>query len=215
MDTTTLFAFLAASLVLAITPGPGVIYIVTRTLAQGRTAGASSVAGVACGNMLNAVGAAVGLALLFAVSSLAFTIVKFAGAAYLIWLGIKLLRGGGESRASAPVGATAARAGRVFRDGVLVALLNPKTTIFFAAFLPQFMQPSEPALPQALLLGAIFVVVAATSDLVYVALATWLAPRLARAGSAARVGRYGRYASGGALIALGIASAMTEQRGTR
>jgi threonine/homoserine/homoserine lactone efflux protein len=65
------------------------------------------------------------------------------------------------------------------------------------------------------LLGAIFVVVAATSDLVYVALATWLAPRLARAGSAARVGRYGRYASGGALIALGIASAMTEQRGTR
>jgi len=96
---------------------------------------------------------------------------------------------------------------------VLVALLNPKTTIFFAAFLPQFMQPDAPALPQALLLGAIFVVVAATSDLVYVTLASWLAPRFA--GGAARAGRYGRYASGGALIALGVASALAEPRGAK
>jgi len=104
MNTSTLIAFLAASLVLAVTPGPGVIYIVTRTLAQGRIAGASSVAGVACGNMLNALGAAVGLAALFAVSSLAFTIVKFAGAAYLVWLGVKVLRGGAQSQtAQTPV----------------------------------------------------------------------------------------------------------------
>ena len=218
MDTSTFVAFLAASLVLAVTPGPGVIYIVTRTLAQGRLAGASSVAGVACGNMLNAVGAAVGLAALFAVSALAFSVVKFAGAAYLIWLGIKMLRSGAASTAPAaalaPAGAQV-RAGRVFRDGVLVALLNPKTTIFFAAFLPQFMQPSAPALPQALLLGAIFVVVAACSDLAYVTLASWLAPRFARAGGAARAGRYGRYASGGALIALGVASALAEPRGAK
>ena len=100
MNSSTLIAFLAASLVLAVTPGPGVIYIVTRTLAQGRIAGASSVAGVACGNMVNAVGAAVGLAALFAVSSLAFTVVKFAGAAYLIWLGVKTLRGAPESNAA-------------------------------------------------------------------------------------------------------------------
>lgn len=222
MNTSTFVAFLAASLVLAVTPGPGVIYIVTRTLAQGRIAGASSVAGVACGNMLNAVGAAVGLAALFAVSSLAFTVVKFGGAAYLVWLGVKMLRGGdgradhGESQAAAePVAAKAVLAGRVFHDGVLVALLNPKTTIFFAAFLPQFMQSDAPALPQALLLGAIFVVVAAISDLVYVTLASWLAPRFARAGGAARASRYGRYASGGALIALGVASAMAEPRGAR
>jgi threonine/homoserine/homoserine lactone efflux protein len=214
MNTSTLIAFLAASAALAITPGPGVIYIVTRTLAQGRIAGASSVAGVACGNMLNATGAAVGLAALFAVSSLAFTLVKFAGAAYLIWLGIKLLRGAPEAAAS-PAIAVRASAGRLFRDGVLVALLNPKTTIFFAAFLPQFMQPGTPALPQALMLGAIFVVVAAASDLVYVTLATWLAPRLASAGGAARAGRYGRYASGAALIALGVASGMAEQRSAR
>jgi threonine/homoserine/homoserine lactone efflux protein len=98
---------------------------------------------------------------------------------------------------------------------VLIALLNPKTTIFFAAFLPQFMQPDAPALPQALLLSAIFVVVAATSDVVYVSLASWLAPRFARAGGAARASRYGRYASGGALIALGVASAMAGPRSAR
>jgi threonine/homoserine/homoserine lactone efflux protein len=221
MNTSTLVAFLAASLVLAVTPGPGVIYIVTRTLAQGRIAGASSVAGVACGNMLNAVGAAVGLAALFALSSLAFTVVKFAGAAYLVWLGLKMLRGGGSAdngqapADTAPVASKAVLAGRVFRDGVLVALLNPKTTIFFAAFLPQFMRTDAPALPQAIVLGAIFVAVAAASDLVYVGLATWLAPRLARAGGAARAGRYGRYASGGALIALGVASALAEPRGAK
>jgi threonine/homoserine/homoserine lactone efflux protein len=213
MNTTTLLTFLAACTLLAVTPGPGVIYIVTRTLSQGRAAGASSVAGVACGNMLNATGAAVGLATLFAVSSLAFTLVKFAGAAYLIWLGIKLLREGANSDVAAAPVVVKAHIGRVFRDGVLVALLNPKTTIFFAAFLPQFMQPDAPALPQALLLGAIFVVVAATSDLVYVTLASWLAPRFA--GGAARAGRYGRYASGGALIALGVASALAEPRGAK
>ena len=210
MNTTTLLTFLAACTLLAVTPGPGVIYIVTRTLSQGRAAGASSVAGVACGNMLNATGAAVGLATLFAVSSLAFTLVKFAGAAYLIWLGIKLLRDGANSDAATAPVVVKAHIGRVFRDGVLVALLNPKTTIFFAAFLPQFMQPDAPALPQALLLGAIFVVVAATSDLVYVTLASWLAPRFA--GGAARAGRY---ASGGALIALGVASALAEPRGAK
>jgi threonine/homoserine/homoserine lactone efflux protein len=215
MNTSTLIAFLAASAVLAITPGPGVIYIVTRTLAQGRVAGASSVAGVACGNMLNAIGAAVGLAALFAVSSLAFTFVKFAGGAYLVWLGIKLLRGAVPHTAASPAVAPRTSAVRVFRDGVLVALLNPKTTIFFAAFLPQFMQPGAPALPQALTLGAIFVAVAAASDLAYVMLATWLAPRFARAGAASRAGRYGRYASGGALIALGVASALAEPRGAK
>src|SRR4051794_15727536 len=86
-----LFAFFGASLVLAVTPGPGVIYVVTRTLAQGRVAGFASVAGVAMGNLGNAIGASVGLAALFAVSSLAFTLVKYAGAAYLLYLGWRAL----------------------------------------------------------------------------------------------------------------------------
>ncbi len=210
MNTSTLLAFLAASVVLAVTPGPGVIYIVSRTLAQGRAAGVASIAGVACGNLLNSLGAALGLAALFVLSSLAFTVVKFAGAAYLIYLGVKMLRG--RPRAETSPVFKRAPIGRVFREGVLVALLNPKTTIFFAAFLPQFMQPGMPALPQAVTLGAVFVVIAAASDLGYVLLATWLAPRLARAGAAPR---FGRYASGGALIALGVASAMAGQRNTR
>jgi len=213
MNTTTLLAFLAASVVLAITPGPGVIYIVTRTLAQGRAAGAGSVAGVACGNFLNALGASLGLAALFAVSSVAFTVVKFAGAAYLIYLGLKMIRGTPRAEAAGPL--TPAPVGRVFREGVMVALLNPKTTIFFAAFLPQFMHTATPALPQAVMLGAIFVVVAAASDLGYVLLAGWLAPRLARAGAASKWGRWGQYTSGGALIALGIAGAMAGQRSVR
>jgi len=210
MNTTTLLAFLAASAVLAVTPGPGVIYIVSRTLAQGRGAGVASIAGVACGNLVNSLGAAIGLAALFALSSLAFTLVKYAGAAYLIYLGIKMLRG--APRAETSLVFKRAPVWRVFREGVLVALLNPKTTIFFAAFLPQFMQPGMPALPQAVMLGAVFVVVAAASDLGYVLLAAWLAPRLARAGAAPRIGRF---ASGGALIALGVASAMAGPRSTR
>lgn len=210
MNTSTLIAFLAASAVLAVTPGPGVIYIVTRTLAQGRAAGVASIAGVACGNLSNSLGAALGLAALFALSSIAFTVVKYAGAAYLIYLGIKMLRG--APRAETSPAFKRVPIWRVFREGVLVALLNPKTTIFFAAFLPQFMQPGMPALPQAVMLGAIFVVVAAASDLGYVLLATWFAPRLARTGAAPRLGRY---ASGGALIALGVASAMAGQRNAR
>ena len=210
MNTTTLLAFFAASLVLAVTPGPGVIYIVTRTLAQGRAAGVASIAGVACGNLANSLGAALGLAALFAVSSLAFMVVKYAGAAYLIYLGVRMLRG--TPRAETSPTFRHAPVGRVFRDGALVALLNPKTTIFFAAFLPQFMQPGVPALPQAMLLGAVFVLVAAATDLCYVLLATLLAPRFARAGAAPR---WGRYASGGSMIALGVASAMAGQRNVR
>ena len=97
----TLAAFAAASLVLAVTPGPAVLYIVTRTLAQGRAAGFASVAGVALGNLGNAIGASIGLAALFAVSSLAFSVVKVAGAAYLVWLGVQALRSSRPAMAGA------------------------------------------------------------------------------------------------------------------
>src|SRR5438105_2811227 len=126
-----LVAFLIASVVLAVTPGPAVLYIVTRTLAQGRRAGLASVAGVALGNLGNAAGAAIGLAALFAISSLAFTVVKYAGAAYLVWLGLRALRA--PEPPEGRVAATNVSARRIFRDGFVVALLNPKTAIFFAA----------------------------------------------------------------------------------
>lgn len=204
-----LSAFMLASLVLAITPGPGVFYILARSLSQGRRHGLASVAGVALGNFGNAVGAALGLAALFAVSSLAFTVVKFAGAGYLIYLGIQALR----APEAAPDAAAPAphSLGRIFRDGFVVALLNPKTALFFAAFLPQFMAPQGSVIGQSVALGAIFVAIAALSDTAYALAAGWLAPRLNRV---SRLRRAGRYLTGSVFIGLGVLAAFTGRRGT-
>lgn len=202
-----LSAFLAASLVLAVTPGPGVLYVVARSLVQGRRAGLASVAGVALGNLANASAAALGLAALFAVSSLAFSVVKLAGAAYLIWLGIQMLRRLNE--APAPSALAPVSVSRLFRDGVVVSLLNPKTTIFFAAFLPQFMGAGANPLAQSLALGALFVAIAAMTDSVYALAAGALAPRLARAGDMRRIG--GKL-GGGLFIGLGVFTALAGTR---
>ena len=192
-----LSAFLIASLILAVTPGPAVFYIVTRSVAQGRHYGLASVAGVALGNLGNAFGASVGLAALFAVSSLAFTVVKYAGALYLVYLGIQALRAP-ASREDIPV-AVAVSPRRVFRDGFVVALLNPKTALFFAAFLPQFMSPGGEPIVQSMLLGSLFVAIAALTDTMYAVAAGTIAPVL---GSARGVRAFGRYVAGGAFIGL-------------
>jgi len=201
-------AFFAASLALAVTPGPAVVYIVTRTLAQGRGAGLASAAGVALGNLGNATGAAIGLAALFAISSLAFTVVKYAGAAYLVWLGIRALRAPAGGAAKASFGDASLR--RIFRDGFLVALLNPKTAIFFAAFLPQFMDPAASAPVQSIALGAVFVVIAGMTDTGYVLAASIVAPLLLRMRGAAAAGRY---VTASAFIGLGIFTAAAGGRG--
>ncbi len=203
-------AFLLASLVLAATPGPGVLYIVTRTLAQGRRAGLASLAGVALGNLGNAIGASVGLAALFALSAAAFTAVKWAGAAYLVYLGIQALR---PALAAVPQAAfEAPQLRRIFRDGWLVALLNPKTALFFAAFLPQFLAPGTSALLQSLGYGAAFVLIAACTDLAYVLAAGVAAPALARFGSAAALGRW---ASASVFIGLGVFTAVSGTRSAK
>lgn len=203
-----LAAFLAASLLLAVTPGPGVFYIVTRTLAQGRSAGLASVAGVALGNFGNAVGAAIGLAAVLAVSSLAFSVIKYAGAAYLIWLGLRALRAPAAA-ASAGGGVEVSSSSRIFRDGFWVALLNPKTAVFFAAFLPQFMNPAANAALQSVMLGAMFVAIASVTDTLYVLGAGAVAPLLARSRGAPR---FGRYLTGGAFIGLGLFTALSGAR---
>ena len=188
-----------ASFTLAVTPGPGVVYIVTRSLAQGRRYGLASVAGVALGNLGNAVGASIGLAAVFAVSALAFTVVKYLGALYLVYLGAQTIRGRraeGESPAPAP-----ASLARIFRDGFVVALLNPKTAVFFAAFLPQFMSPDSPPIVQSLTLGSVFVAIAAVTDTAYAIAAGALAPVLIRARGVRAVGRA---LTGGAFIGLGV-----------
>ena len=159
-------AFAAASLVLAVTPGPGVAYIVTRTLSQGRAAGLASVAGVALGNLGNALLASLGLAALIASTRWAFGLIKLAGAFYLVMLGINAGRAPPAVEAAARPQAQAPRTS--LRDGFTVALLNPKTALFFVAFLPQFFDPRCSTLGQSLLFGALFVSVAAATDTLYV-----------------------------------------------
>lgn len=195
-------AFLAASLLLALTPGPGVLYILTRSLSQGARAGLASVAGVALGNFANALLAAFGLAAIFAVAPLAFSAMKFTGALYLLYLGASTLLKKSEGEVivstSAPLGAT-------FRDGVFVALLNPKTTIFFAAFLPQFLS-ADAGVGQTIFLGALFVLIAASTDSLYALLAGKLAGLLKKRDSAAA---YGRALTGAIYIGLGIFTAFS------
>jgi threonine/homoserine/homoserine lactone efflux protein len=198
-----LSAFLLASLVLAVTPGPAVIYIVTRSVVQGRRSGLASVAGVALGNLGNALAASCGLAALFAVAPAAFTALKYAGAIYLLHLGVQMFRSAaavGEPDRPLP----AASPGRVFRDGFLVALLNPKTTIFFAAFLPQFLAPGSPPVFQSIALGVLFVAIAAVTD------SAWAIGAGAAAGAlrGERVRRTGRRLGAGVFIAIALFTAL-------
>ena len=158
--------FLLASLILAATPGPGVLFVVARTLSQGRSAGLASVAGVALGNLAMALAASLGLAALFALSSLAFLVVKYLGAAYLVWLGIRAWNS--EFVASALAAERPSAGWQVFREGVVVAMLNPKTALFFGAFLPQFIDPAGSAIVQSAAYGAGFVAIAALTDSLYV-----------------------------------------------
>jgi threonine/homoserine/homoserine lactone efflux protein len=204
-----LATFVAASLVLAITPGPGVVYIVARTLAQGRASGLASALGVALGNFGNALGAALGLALLFAVSPATFTIVKLACASYLVWMGVKLWRAAGSAEAICATPDVRRRgAAQLLRDGFVVALLNPKTALFFAAFLPQFISMPAHAGAQTVALGGLFTLIALCSDAGYVLSASMLAPHLGRTDGARR---WGLRAAGGAFIGLGLLTAFGGQ----
>ena len=203
----TFVAFLVASLILAVTPGPGVVYIVTQTLGQGRKAGLASIGGIALGNLGNASAASVGLAAVFAASSTAFVVVKLAGAAYLVFLGIKALRE--RSTVEAAAHATRTSAARLLRDGFLVALLNPKTALFFAALLPQFINPSASPLGQSLVFGCVFVSIAMCTDTIYVLSASALASTMRRQ-SGWRP--YGRYISAATFIGLGVYAALASPR---
>jgi len=200
-----LTAFVIASLVLAVTPGPGVLFIVARALALGPRHALVSVAGVAAGNLANAVAAALGLAAVLAASSLAFQVLKWAGVAYLVWLGLAALR----STPAARVDDVAEPGRSTFREAFVVALLNPKTTLFFAAFLPQFTDPARPLLGQALALGALFVLIAALTDSVYALAAARLQPWLRSIG---RSGGVARWSSATVYFVLALLAAHAENR---
>ena len=206
-----LSAFLLTSVVLAVTPGPGVVYIVTRSVTEGRASGLASTAGVALGNLGNAIGASVGLTAIFSASSLAFEVVRYAGVLYLLFLGWKALRR--EQPQAVPTFHSPRIPGaRVLRDGCLVALFNPKTALFFAAFLPQFMAPATSHALQPIVLGTLFVLIAAITDTLYAIFASFAAPYFRRARSAASVARF---ATGGAYFGLGLFAALSGIRGNQ
>jgi len=203
-DPHTLALFVAATLALTLTPGPGVLYIVARGAEGGRRAGLASALGVGVGGLVHVAFAAFGLSAVLASSATAFAVVKWLGVAYLLWLGLSRLLGGGGAEAGPAAAETGLRG--VFWQGALVDVLNPKVALFFLAFLPQFVDPSRgPVWAQALLLGLTFALVGLCTDSLYALLSGTVATRLGRGGSA--VGRWGRRASGCVYLALGAASA--------
>ncbi|MGJ4996649.1 LysE family translocator [Bradyrhizobium sp. HKCCYLS3077] len=162
-DLHTSLLFLSAALVVALTPGPGIFYIVARTLAGGRREGLASSVGLGLGGLVHVMAGAVGLSALVMASAEAFTALKIAGAIYLIWLGIKTWR---EAEIAAPAEVSTTGSQRAFREGVIVEALNPKTAAFFLAFIPQFVEPTRTVATQFIVLGLISVALNTAVDLV-------------------------------------------------
>jgi len=204
-DATTFALFALACLAFLAIPGPSVFYIVTRSLVQGRRAGVTSMLGVQAGGLVHVVAAAFGVSALIASSAAAFTVVKYAGAAYLVFLGLRklLAREDGEEIEIEPRGPRSTA--QLFGHGVIVNVLNPKTALFFLAFLPQFVDPNAGAVaPQMLVLGTMLVGLGVLSDGTYALLAAGAGNKLR---SAARTRRRLEKVSGGVFVGLGLAAA--------
>jgi len=208
METDTLVVFTGAALLLLVTPGPAVLYVVARSLEQGRLAGLVSAVGLGAGSLVHIVAAAFGVSALLASSLLAFELLRYAGAAYLIWLGLTRLLGRGS--ASTPGSDEAASLKRAFGQGVFVSVSNPKAALFLFAFLPQFADPARGSVAgQILLLGGVFLALALLSDGLYVLAAGGLRRVWIRRPGFARGGRY---LSGSVYLGLGLATALAGPR---
>ena len=203
IETPTLGVFAAAAFLLLMTPGPAVLYIVTRSVEQGRRAGLISVLGICTGTLAHVAAAALGISALLAASPRAFSVLRYLGAAYLIGLGIRTLSK--RETAAGAVAGPRARLRRIFVQGVIVNLLNPHTALFFFAFLPQFVDPSKGAVPlQIVTLGLLFILMSAMTDAVWALGAGTAGDWIRRNRKFARVQRR---VTGGALIGLGAAAA--------
>lgn len=201
----SLWLFIGAALVLLLIPGPAVLYIVARSVAQGRLAGFVSDLGIHTATLIHALAAALGLSVLLLSSALAFSIVKYAGAAYLIWLGLRKIFAPTPAASSdaAPVHYSYAR---LFRDGFIVNLLNPKTALFFFAFLPQFADVSRGHVAmQIAFLGLVFTVLGLFTDGCYALLAGTAGGWLKRSRGYVK---FERYVSGVLFIGLGLTAAL-------
>jgi len=205
-DAQRFILFLAAAVVLAVTPGPGIFYVLARTLAGGRREGFQSSFGTFFGGLFHVFAAALGVSAILAASAVAFHTVKYAGAAYLVFLGIKMIR----SRNSEPPKETSAPKGSAFRQGILTEALNPKTALFFLSFIPQFIAPQlGHVFFQFAALGMLSVTLNTAADLAVVSLA---APFERKLKSSARFRRGQRTASGLGMIGLGAYLAFSESK---
>jgi threonine/homoserine/homoserine lactone efflux protein len=203
-----LLLFIAGAAIILIIPGPAILYIVSRSINLGRSAGLLSVLGVVAGTLIHVIAATVGLSALLASSAIAFQSIKYVGAAYLIYLGISALRSADSPLESASSGDK--NPWQIFVQGLLVNLLNPKTILFFLAFLPQFVQPPRGhATLQIFQLGVLFALMSWITDSGWALLAATVAARLR---ASERLVRAQRRVSGGALIALGVAAALVVAR---
>jgi threonine/homoserine/homoserine lactone efflux protein len=206
-DLQTFLLFLAAALLVAITPGPGIFYVAARTLAGGRSEGLASSFGTGVGGFVHVVAGTVGISALVMASAEAFTVLKIAGALYLIWLGFKTWR---EAGIVDPIGVETSGVGRAFREGILVEALNPKTAAFFLAFIPQFIEPTANVARQFIILGAISVVLNTGADVV---VTYWAAK--ARSGLARRPSLIVkmRQTSGAVMCGLGASLLLARRAG--
>ncbi len=203
IDPATFAVFLAAALLLAAVPGPGMLYVLARTVRGGRREGLLSTAGTAMAGVVHTLAAALGLSAVLATSAAAFTAVKWAGAAYLLYLGLSTLLGRGEGEGPSP--RPAARG--ALRQGLVTEVLNPKTALFFLAFVPQFIDLSGNAFAQFVLLGLVTTLLTSGADLVVALAADPLSRALRRN---PRLRTLQRTASGGTLLALGVYVAVRE-----
>ncbi len=200
----TIGLFLLAALVMLITPGPAVLYIVTRSIDQGRGAGFASVLGIQAGSLVHVMAAVIGISALLASSATAFAVVKYLGAAYLIFLGIRTLVS--RPQAETVMIRTPRSLRHTFLQGMVVNVLNPKTALFFLAFLPQFVDPSRGSVAtQTLVLGVLFAVIGLLSDSMYVLIAGAAGGFLRRATAFPRIQRF---VSGGVYLGLGATTAL-------
>jgi threonine/homoserine/homoserine lactone efflux protein len=210
-DASALALFTVAAITLLVIPGPSVLYIVTRSVDQGRAAGLASVGGIHVGTLVHVAAAALGLSALLVSSATAYNAVRWLGAAYLVWLGVRRLLARDESSGSAKNPHTSRLGlGRVFAQGVVVNVLNPKTALFFFAFLPQFVDVTRGSVRlQVVVFGVAFVLLGLVSDGAYALLASTGAGWLRRR---PRVAKASRVVSGGMLISLGLTTALAGSR---
>lgn len=206
-ESTQIITFIFASLLLLVIPGPAVFFVVAKSIDQGRTAGVVSVLGIQIGTLVHLAAAALGISAILVTSAMAFNVIKYAGAAYLIYMGIKSL----TAKTATPdvnMKFTKQKLSKVFLQGAIVNTLNPKTALFFFAFLPQFITPGATSVTaQIFILGLIFIVLSIISDSIYALLAGSIKGYLHR--NPVRL-KFQKYISGCLYILLGIATLVAE-----